>query len=243
MAPRSQTTGTTKPGDATTRERLIDAAALRLASRGPRGVELRSLCIELGISPSLVNYHFASPGELLWLAAVKGYELHVEQQHEAVRTAPSGERAVELWIRETIAWKRSATGVAAIIDYPMLAFSDESEADLDQYARMISDVSRRNVATLGSAVYALMKARDVRMLSAQRVAMLIKTNRDFAYWMSVIGFGGQGAATWIAGRRPYSALWKIFGFSPDRQINATISELVARAHRSGGRDLPSITDE
>lgn len=225
-----------------TRERLIETTSAHLARLGPRSVELRAICVELGISPSLVNYHFESTGELLWLAAVHGYARHVDRQRQQVQTAADGAKAVERWLRGTIDFKRTATGIAAVIDYPQLAFAGDDAIDPDDYAKQISDLSRENVAVLGSAVLAAMTGRPVRMVSPQRVALLIKTNRDFAFWISTVGFGGQGAATWIAGRKPYSALWRIFGFSPDKQITSTIDELVARLGRVRLTDLPPDED-
>lgn len=222
-----------------TRDRLIQTTAQHLARLGPRGVELRAICIELGISPSLVNYHFSTTGELLWLAAVHGYQHHVDEQYRAVSTAPDGPTALERWLRGTIEWKRDATGIAAVIDYPMLAFADEDAGDVEEHAKRISELSRRNVAVLGSSVLAVMTGRRVRMLSSQRVALLIKANRDFAFWISTVGFGGQGAATWIAGRRPYSPLWKMFGFSPDKQVRSTIAGLIQRIGSTTATDLPS----
>lgn len=226
-----------------TRERLIEATSEHLARLGPRSVELRAICVELGISPSLVNYHFESTGELLWLAAVQGYARHVEGQRRAVASAPDGAAAVERWLRGTIEFKRTQTGIAAVIDYPQLALTGDDAIDPDDYAKQISDISRANVTILGSAVLAAMTGRPVKMLSAQRVALLIKTNRDFAFWISTVGFGGQGSATWIAGRKPYGALWKVFGFSPERQITSTIDGLVSRLGRVTLTDLPPDEDE
>ena len=226
-----------------TRERLIEATARHLAAKGPRGVELRAICLELGISASLVNYHFASSGELLWLAAIHAYEAHVSAQYASVKGASSGADALERWIRSTLAWKQESTGVAAVIDYPMLAFTTESSQDIAEWSKLITDLSRRNVATLGSAVFALMTGRKVAMLSTQRVALLIKMNRDFAFWVTTAGFGGQGAATWIAGRRPSGTIWRIFGFSPTQQINVTISELIERAGKGPSRELAAAGDQ
>ena len=236
---------TTAPGGKRaegTRERLIETTSEHLARLGPRSVELRALCVELGISPSLVNYHFESTGELLWLAAVHGYARHVERQRQAVAAAPDGPAAVERWLRGTIDFKRNETGIAAVIDYPQLAFAGDDAINPDDYAKQISDISRANVTILGSAVLATMTGRKVRMLSAQRVALLIKTNKDFAFWISTVGFSGQGSATWIAGRKPYSAMWKLFGFNPDKQIKSSIDMLVARLRQVRITDLPADED-
>lgn len=225
-----------------TRERLIETTSEHLARLGPRSVELRAICVELGISPSLVNYHFESTGELLWLAAVHGYAKHVDRQRQQVLTAPDGPAAVERWLRGTIEYKRNETGIAAVIDYPQLAFSGDDAIDPDDYANQISDLSRANVTVLGSAVFAAMTGRPVKLLSTQRVALLIKTNKDFSFWVSTVGFGGQGAATWIAGRKPYGALWKLFGFSPDKQLKSSIEQLVARLRQARMSDVPAEDD-
>jgi hypothetical protein len=70
------------------------------------------------------------------------------------------------------------------------------------------------------------------------VAALIRINREFAYWITLVGFGGQGAAMWVAGRKPYGFLWKAFGFDPDRQVRSTLNELVARMRATPPGVLP-----
>lgn len=227
-----------------TRERLIIAAGQHLAVRGPRAVELRAICVELGISPSLVNYHFQSPEQLLWLAAVRAYAQHVQAQEALVAEAPSGEAAVAAWVNGTVNWMRDNPGIASIIDFPQQALADLD--DVDEFVKELSHLSRSNVAALGSAILATVKRRPVRMMSAQRVALLIKTNSEFAYWISIVGFASQGAGMWIAGRRPYSPLWRAFGFSPDKQIRATVQELIARMTQTPANAMPdpdSLSEE
>jgi AcrR family transcriptional regulator len=222
----------------TTRERLIVAAGQHLATRGPRAVELRAICVELGISPSLVNYHFENPEQLLWLAAIRTYGLHVHDQETQVAKAPTGAAALEAWVAGTINWMRDNPGTASVINFPQQTLAGIS--DVDDYVKELSTLSRANVAALGSAILATIKGRPVRMVSAQRVALLIKTNSEFAYWMSTVGFASQGAGMWIAGRKPYSPLWKAFGFSPEKQIRSTVQELIARMSKTPAQSIPDV---
>lgn len=224
--------------DVTTRERLIATTADHLAVSGPRGVELRAVCQELGVSPSLVNYHFANPAELIYDAALYGYRSHVLAQREALERAKTGRKAVEQWVLTTIAWKRDRTGLAAVIDYPMLALGAKGETTPDDFVKSLTALSRENVTTLGSGVYALLTDKPVRRISTARVAALIKLNREFAFWISTVGFGGQGAGMWIAGRKPYGRLWKAFGFDPDSQIRSSINELTAKMAGTGAGVVP-----
>lgn len=227
-----------------TRERLIVAAGQHLAARGPRAVELRAICVELGISPSLVNYHFQSPEQLLWLAAIRAYGHHVHSQQELVAGSGTGADAVEAWVNGTVTWMRDNPGIASVIDFPQQTLA--GVADIDDFVKELTHLSRMNVASLGSAILATVKRRPVRMLSAQRVALLIKTNSEFAYWITVVGFASQGAGMWIAGRKPYSPLWRAFGFSPDKQIRTTVQELIARMAKTPTNAIPdpdTLTDE
>jgi len=225
----------TGPG---TRERIIAQAAEHLARLGPRHVELKAVCADLGVSPSLVNYHFTGPSEVLWEAALFAYETHVVAQGHALEAAADATEAVEQWVLATIEWKRRSPGVAAVIDYPMLALGEAGLETPDAFIKTLSGLSRANVTTLGSAVYALMAGKPPRRLSTARVAALIRINREFAYWISLVGFGGQGAAMWVAGRKPYGFLWKAFGFDPDRQVRATLNELVKRMRATPPEALP-----
>lgn len=237
-SPRPSAEGPAAEG---TRERIIAATTRHLGTLGPRGVELRAVCLELGISPSLVNYYFSSPAELLWRAAIHGYAAHVSAQRDLFAAARDGAQAVETWVLQTIAWTRENPGIAAVIDFPMLALSTEGMATSDRYVKDLSALSRENVTTLGSAVWSLMSGRPPVRLSTPRVAAMIRVHREFAFWISTVGFGGMGAAMWIAGRKPYGILWRAFGFSPDRQIRSTLRELIARIAATGGGPIDPFT--
>ena len=144
-----------------TRERIIATTARHLGELGPRALELKTVCGELEISPSLVNYYFASPAELIWLAAIYGYTEHVAAQQAAFDRAKTGAAALEGWVRGTIDWTRANPGLAAVIDFPMLALSTEGLATADQFTKDLSGLSRDNVTTLGSAVWSLMKGQPL----------------------------------------------------------------------------------
>ncbi len=227
--------------DEGTKEKMIAATARHLAEFGPRGTEVGAVCKELDLSPSLVNYYFGGPDPLLWQAAMESYSEHVEAQRQALERAPDGKLAVETWVLNTIEWKQQNPGIAAVVDYPMLALSREELSEADKLSKDLSAVSRENVAIAGSAVYSLMTGKAPKKLSSARVAALIKLNSEFAYWISAVGFGGFGAGAWIAGRKPYSGVWRAFGFSPDKQIRATLREMTARLSRAEGDDL--VEDE
>lgn len=230
------------PPEPSTQDRIIEATSRHLAELGPRAVEVRAICLELDLSPSLVNYYFSSPGELIWRAALLGYEQHVEEMKRRFDRAKNGREAVENWVLGTIEWTRENPGIAAVIDFPMLALSTEDGKTTDAFVKEMSAPSRANVTTLGSAIYSLMTGKPPRRLSTARVAALIKLNSEYATWISTVGFGGQGAAMWVAGRKPYNFVWKAFGFSPDRQIRSTLKGLVARISSSGDAGLPEIED-
>jgi AcrR family transcriptional regulator len=230
------------PSDEGTKQKLIAATARHLAEYGPRGTEVGAVCKELDLSPSLVNYYFGGPDPLIWQAAMASYSEHVEMQRQALERAPDGKLAVETWVLNTIEWKQQNPGIAAVVDYPMLALSREEMAEADRLAKELSAVSRENVAITGSAVYSLMTGKAPKKLSSARVAALIKLNSEFAYWISAVGFGAFGAGAWIAGRKPYSAVWRAFGFSPDKQIRSTLRELTARIARADGESLAEDDD-
>jgi hypothetical protein len=237
--PRDEPGGKRSSDSSKTRAQLIETTSVHLGRYGPRAVEFRAVCLELGISPSLVNYHFEAPSELIWEAALFGYREHVKGQRHSFERAPDGKLAVENWVLNSIEWKRTAPGVTAVIDYPMLALSTEDAKTSNRYVKDLSGPSRENVTTLGSGIYSLMTGKEPKRLSSARVAALITLNGQFAFWISAVGFGGLGAATWIAGRKPYRPVWKAFGFDADKQIKSTLGELVAGIAAAGGSDLPS----
>jgi len=219
--------------DLGTKDRIVSVTAEHLARLGPRALELRAICTEIDISPSLMNYYFKSTEDLIWQAALHSYGEHVASQAGALLGAADGRQAVEGWIRQTIEWTREHPGIAALIDFPMLAVEGQGGADPEDLTRDLADLSRRNVATLASAVYAQLTGRPVRPLGVTKVGLLIKTNASFAYWTSIVGFASLGASMWVAGRRPHSFLWRAFGFSPDSQIDDVVSEVLARIDADG----------
>jgi AcrR family transcriptional regulator len=238
----SRATGTSEVPEVSTEDRIIEATARHLAELGPRAVEVRAICLELDLSPSLVNYYFSSPSELIWRAALFGYEQHVEDMKRRFDRAKDGKDALEKWVLGTIEWTKANPGIAAVIDFPMLALSTEDGETTDAFVKEMSAPSRANVTTLGSAVYSLMTGKPPRRLSTARVAALIKLNTEYAFWISTVGFGGQGAAMWVAGRKPYNFVWKAFGFSPDKQIRSTLRGLVAQISANGDAGLPEIAE-
>lgn len=226
----------TSAGEPGTKDRIISVTTTHLAKLGPRALELRAICAELDLSPSLVNYYFRSTEDLLWQAAMHSYGAHVARQAQSLKSAPDGRSAVEGWIRQTIEWTRANPGIAAMIDFPMLALEGEDGADPEELTRDLAELSRRNVATLASAIHAMLTFGPVRALGPAKVALLIKTNATFAYWTSMVGFGSLGAAMWVAGRRPHSFLWRAFGFSPDAQIDDVVRDLLVRIDHDAGRE-------
>jgi len=227
--------------DLGTKARIVSTTSEHLARLGPRALELRAICAEVDVSPSLVNYYFRSTEDLIWQAALHSYGGHVAGQAESLLQAADGRQALEGWIRRTIEWTREHPGIAALIDFPMLALEGQG-ADPEDLTRDLADLSRRNVATLASAIYAHLAERPVRALSVTKVGLLIKVNASFAYWTSMVGFASLGAAMWVAGRRPHSFLWRAFGFSPDAQIDDVIDQVLARieADRREGTDTSEI---
>ncbi len=228
--------------DLGTKERIIATTAQHLARLGPRALELRAVCTEVDVSPSLVNYYFRSTEDLIWQAALHSYGEHVAAQAESLLGAADGRQAVEAWVRRTIEWTREHPGTAALIDFPMLALEGQQGASPQDLTRDLADLSRRNVATLASAIYAQLTGRSVRPLSVTKVGLLIKMNASFAYWTSMIGFASLGAAMWVAGRRPHSFLWRAFGFDPDSQIDDVVDEVLTRldADCQAGVTAPEI---
>jgi len=57
---------------------ILEAVGEALAMHGPAAVNVGEICSELGVSPSLVNYHFGSRERLMALAVVHEAERLVE---------------------------------------------------------------------------------------------------------------------------------------------------------------------
>lgn len=155
-------------GDSTARQRLLNAAQAHF-DRGDLGaVSSRELAAEVGVSHTLVNYHFGSR-EALVAAAV------------SLRAAPHDVIALSRDAEGRIDLARLAHGILAVWEHPehggrlaafarRLSSDDGSGASIAEYLQhsvfqpLVDDVGREHARRLATAIVGFLFARYVLAL-------------------------------------------------------------------------------
>jgi len=103
------------------RQALIDAAIGSIAERGAARTHPKDLTQALGLSKSLVNFHFDGRDGLLAEAIATALERHVDELRQSVASAGTAPMARLLaWIDAVLSWTAANPGIAAAAAYPEL---------------------------------------------------------------------------------------------------------------------------
>ena len=139
------------------------------------------------------------------------------------------------WIKSMMDWTMTFPGIGVILEFPRQVLrsgsksADESEKMLNHFLKEIGTIGASNVAFMASAVRALQKGTDFKVLNPVKIASLIAVDSKFAMYASMMGFSTIGAGLWIAGRRPAdkkNQIWMKMGFDPVKQTQSTIENFI-----------------
>jgi len=101
------------------RQALIDAAIGSIAERGAARTQPKDLTQTLGLSKSLVNFHFDGRDGLLAEAIATALERHVDELRTSVASAGATPMARLLaWIDSFLIWTAANPGMAAAVTFP-----------------------------------------------------------------------------------------------------------------------------
>ena len=103
----------------------ILARAIELAHEvGPAAVHPNEICAELGLSKSLVNFHFGGRDGLIAEAIVESYRSYVAEIKDAANNAGTDPVArLMAWVDAQVAWTVAHPGLAAALNFPAEASS------------------------------------------------------------------------------------------------------------------------
>lgn len=190
-------------GSATYQE-IIEVAEKHLGSLGLTDFQVAPICKELGISPSVVNYHFKTRDELIARAAYSSYSKYVTQSWELAKSfAPNSEKALSAWIKNQVDWASSNPGVAACINFPTLTgpLSNLMKEDLGAKFSETGSISLINLATL------VRNIRDGVWSETKIEPREVFSNHSMMIAIAKFGWMILGLSTWVAGRHlPSSAI-------------------------------------
>lgn len=191
------------------RAALLEATIDAMRTAGPAKIHPNEICRELGLSKSLVNFHFGGRDGLLAEALTIAYERYVDDLSVAAEAA--GASAVDrllAWTDRQIAWTIENPGIACGLDFPEQGSAIESDLPAELRERMTA-AGEANLRTLLSLVIA---AR----IEVHADEPDFADDPEFAaQTASLIGWLTMGESIWLAGRHlPSNDSERVRGFVP-----------------------------
>jgi len=194
-APRDQTSP--RYGDA--REAILTATGDQLSKFGPNAVLLGELCQQLGLSPSLVNYHFGNRERLLAEAVIHEMEECVAEMNRLTFTStedpiPQLRSRIEFRLK----WTEQHPGIEAMTNYAFI-LDPAGEILTGDMAARVGQVTASDLAALHAVLYGIFEQKPrrgpVRETELYAVPELIELTAYVA--LSVLG-----VMTWATGQHP-----------------------------------------
>lgn len=205
------------------RDALVEAAIRSIAIDGASRTHPKDLAETLGLSKSLVNFHFGGRDGLIAEAIATSYERYVDLMWAAAESAGSDPIArLFAWIDEQLDWTAANPGIAAALNFPGEASGMQGRFDPATRERM-QIAGARNFDNLESLVRAA--RQRFRDPSAPEIDAITQT-----YDAAIIGWLTLGAAVWNSGRHvPTNTSATVAHFEPAR---ARMKDLVLVALQS-----------
>lgn len=214
---------------------ILRLAELLLGTLGTTGLELKNIATKLEVSPSLINHYYQTSEELIFDTVIYSYSRHIKTIQNNNRYESDPEKVTRSWIKETLDWTTNYPGIGVILEFPRQVLRSGSkkasnpEEMLRHFIKIISEHGLRNIAFMASAVRAMQKGKEFKVLPPVKIAALIASDAKFAMCASMLGFATLGGGLWIAGRRPAdkkNPIWMKVGFNPSKQIQNSIDEFI-----------------
>ena len=214
---------------------ILKLSEFLLGTLGISGLQLKSISAKLEVAPSLINHYYKNTEELVFDTVLFSYSNLVKNIQSSNIHIKNPEIVARSWIKSMMDWTMTYPGIGVILEFPRQVLRsgsksvDNSEKMLKVFLKEMSDIGASNVAFMASAVRALQKGTDFKVLTPVKVASLIAVDSKFAMYASMMGFSTIGAGLWIAGRRPAdqkNPAWMKLGFDPVKQTQSTIENFM-----------------
>lgn len=193
------------------RDALVEAAIRSIAVEGAARTHPKDLATSLGLSKSLVNFHFGGRDGLIAEAIATSYERYVDLVWAAAESAGSDPVArLFAWIDEQIDWTAANPGLAAALNFPFEASGVQGRFD-DETTERMRAAGVRNFENL------------FRLVSDARAALRPATrseptDMEESYDAAIVGWLTLGASVWNAGRHiPTNTSETAQHFAPARE--------------------------
>jgi AcrR family transcriptional regulator len=214
---------------------ILQLSEFILGTLGTTGLELKNIATKLEVSPSLINHYYRTSEELIFDTVIYSYSKHIAKIQDLNKYVSDPEIVARSWIKETLDWTMTYPGIGVILEFPRQVLRsgskkvDQPEKMLAHFTKVMSEYGVSNVAFMSSAVRAIQKKKDFKVLPPVKVAALIATDAKYAMYCSLLGFATLGGGLWVAGRRPgdkKSPYWAKLGFNPTKQMQNSIDEFI-----------------
>lgn len=189
--------GVLRYGDS--RAAILAAAGEKLSKFGPSAVLIGEICQQLGVSPSLVNYHFGNRDRLLAEAVVHEMEECVAEMNRvtySVTDDPIAQLRARIEFR--LGWTAAHPGIEAMTNYAFI-MDPAGEILTGEMEERIGQVTASDLAGLHAALYGIFEGAARRGPTSQTelfaVPELIELTGHVA--LSVLG-----VMTWATGQHP-----------------------------------------
>ena len=178
---------------------ILDAVGKVLATQGPSAVMVGEICKEIGVAPSLVNYHFGGRERLLAAAVVHEFEsLVAEMNRITYSTTTSAEDQLRNRIRYRLEWTAAHPGIDSMINYSHIIdpVGTVMQGELDT---RIGQCTISDMVGLHTSVYG--------MYTGQVLDRPVATDESDQYpeLFEITGYvalSALGLATWMTGHHP-----------------------------------------
>jgi len=216
-------------------QQILELSEQLLGTLGVTGLELKSIAKKLEVSPSLINHYYRVTETLVFDTVIYSYQKTIRKIQSETEFEMNPEIVARTWIREMLDWTTNYPGVGVLLEFPRGVLRSggkahsNSEAQLSEFMKIMSQYGASNVAYMCSSVRALQKGKQFKPLSPVKVASLIATDSKFAMYVSLMGFATIGGGLWMAGRKPAdskNSFWRSLGFNPNKQIQTSIDEFI-----------------
>ena len=206
-----------------------------LGKKGISGLELKNIAKVIKVSPSTINYYYASSEELIFDTALFSYRKYVQGIVDDSERLTDPEKVLRIWIKNTFDWTKNLPGIGVILEFPRQVIKEDkktpkkAEEMLKHFSRNASEIGIQNVSYLCSAIRSVQKKQNFRLYKPAQIALFIAKDSTFATFCSAIGFATLGGGLWIAGRQPESQsspAWRNFGFNPQKQMQDSVTGII-----------------
>ena len=207
---------------------ILDAVTSVLSLKGPGAVMVGEICKELGVSPSLVNYHFGSRERLLAEAVVSEHEKLVTAMNEITfTTLSSPEEQLRARIVHRVAWTTQHPGIDSMVNYSHI-IDPVGEVLQGELAERVAACTISDMTGLHTSVYGMYVGRALDRPPAELGYEEVFELVDITAYLALACLG---LATWMSGHHPAS---RSLGFEhPDTMLflsDSFTSRLIHNVH-------------